>query len=111
MGRATRLLRIGITDQSLLPWFQDMIEHGHAIELVDLSAFDYVIGPACHRLTPSMLGKLPKKMLPDLIKEVRITTYGPKGNKRVQPAPEIAAKVGIPRGTPEDPTSAKGDMI
>lgn len=84
MGKATRLLRIALTDPSLLPYFEEMTERGHSIEVIDLSAYDRILGPTCGCLTGEMLTHLPKKTLPDLIKEARQEVYGVKGNKRIK---------------------------
>lgn len=84
MGKATRLLRIGVTDTSLLPFFDLMKEQGHVVEIAEtgLNTYDLLIGPQCIRMTALMLAGLPKKTLPDLVKAARISIYGLTGNQR-----------------------------
>lgn len=82
MGKAIRLLRINLTDPSLEPYFTDMREKGHTIEVHPQPEWDLVMGPTCMKMTPMMLDHLPHNLLPDLIKAIRLGVYGKKGNER-----------------------------
>ena len=78
MGKASKLLTIGVTDEKMLAWPEvvKLVEQGHTVCYLNHVTEDVVLGPNCWMMDAEL-----KKYMPLAIRAARERKYGGKGVK------------------------------
>ena len=83
MGTTQKPLKIYVTEASLLPLLQPLVDRGHTVTLLEIGEYDVVVGTRAHRLPPEAMRDMPERAIDMMVRGVRDRVYPPtKGRKK-----------------------------